>query len=1396
MTTYSEILTLLGSGNSVDLPDDEASITLEQAISLADAGVSFDEGDVLTIADTAANLQQIDDGGIAKISTLGVSLIKATDSEMTLSLSQVNALAAADIGAGYSSGEYGWSSDSDTQVAATSSTYDSNVTALKAGGYVVTWSSYDSSQSGYTNYFEILNSDGSVAVEPTVISNTSSNNGWASVETTALDNGGFALVWTDFTTSKIKLATYSADGVSDVAMDVGDATSSQSYYSYNEITALPDGNLVVTWSNYGKDGSGYGVYMKILDASGDEVLAETRVNNHTSNSQYNQTVTPLENGSFAVVWTSTGQDGGDEGVYMKVYSADGAEILGETRVNDYTTSTQYLPRIVALADGGFSVTWSSYNQDGSGYGVYTKVYDDSGSVVLQETRVNDTTEGDQYWSDVTPLAKGGFVATWMGYDASSNYEIFGKQYAADGSTVTAEFQVSVGSNSYDYFPSVLALSNGGYAVAWYTLGSSGWMPIVQVYDEDGNAVGDAMPVSVAHPATDLGYGYGEDYGVNLVELDNGGIVVAWGSSDGIYTQTFEIGVEPASLSEPAETIENLSPSDIADLIELGVKTIHVTDAGDVTLSTDLATSLIGITGLKILEASSVTVSAEGGALDDFSAADIAKLGAMGVTAMDATDDATTLSLDQADAYVSAAIAFADGDVVTVQMASTDLAELDATAIANLTEAGVDVFDLTDDAVTLSTTGAQILVDAGVTFADGDVITVSGTAADLDAFIAAYIEGDATIVDMFDVTDDGQVTLDVAGWRALSDLGAAFSEDDSIVIADGWEGLAELTPDDIDDLVDFGVDAITFTGGSTNIDGDVIQQMALKGLAFTEDAETVVRMTVNADDISGLTTDDISALAAVNIDAFFVEEDASVTLDQVDALTDSGLSIYSTGSLALAITVTEAQSFDATTADKGEAIGVNALQISDTAAQIATLTSLSSDVLATIERATLNVDGGQGAFTLAEASGLIDAGFTFVDGNTITATVTLAEAQALETATSDALDAAGVDIIRLEAAPEEIKALTTTEIAALGAAGVDMVDLDPDRVLLSAAQIAAFADAGVTFSDGDTVVDYTPLQLNADSAKASEHAVAKVNVGANDMLTDGFELDITEAVVSSGDGVVTINDDGTLSVAYAGPDIDGSDKAVVKVTYTATDGEMSSTAELSVTFTATAEDGDDIIGTPKSEKLTGTSAGERIFGLAGNDVIYGYGGDDKMYGDTGNDTLFGGAGDDSLFGDEGKDRLVGGEGDDRLIGGADADRLFGDTGNDTLDGGKGEDKVYGGDGNDKLYGGTGADIVSGDAGNDTLTGGAGSDRLSGGAGADTFVFVDEIGSHREVVTDFQASGAAQDVIDLSDFDLASFKALQQLMDQNGDDVVIAIEPGEKIVLKDVDIGDLARSDFLL
>jgi Ca2+-binding RTX toxin-like protein len=1551
---------------AIDATDNAVTFTVAQALALDDAGISFADDDVITISDTAENIEAMDADDIAALAGLSVSQIKATNGALTLTLAQINALAAADISAGYSSGEYSWASDSDTQLADTSSAYDTDLTALTGGGYVATWSVYDSTLGGYVNYFQILNSDGSTAGEPQTISETTSENGWGATATTALADGGFAIVWTDASTGAITLNTYSADGVSEAVVTVGDL-STKNYYSYNEVSALPNGNLVVTWSDYSKDGSGFGVYMKILDATGAEVLAATQVNDYTTSDQYNQKVTPLENGSFAVVWTSNGQDGGGDGVYMKVYSAAGAEILGETLVNDYTADEQTYPRITALADGGFAVTWSSYGQDGDSYGIYTKVYDADGVVVMDETRINDTTNGQQYWSDITALADGGFATTWMSYsyDSSSStyaYDIFTKRYNADGEAIATEFQVSVASNVYDLYPSVLALSNGGYAVAWYALDSSyNWMPTLQIFDENGEPIGEPMSVSDQHSATDMFYGNGGEIGVNLVELEDGSIVAVWGSSDGVYSQTFEMGLVAASLSEPAATVSALTASDVADLIELGVTTINVTDAGDVTLPDDIASALIAIDGLTINDAASVTVSGTGDALDDFSVDDIAKLDAIGVTTMDASDNAISISLAQANAYATGAMTFAAGDTVTVTLSAEDFADLDADDLADLDAVGVDLFDLSDDAATLTLTQAAELSALAIGFADGDAITISDTGDNLAALTTDTISdlGDLGATRL-DASDDA-VTFSISQLSALNDAGIALTDSDTVTLSDTAANLSELGGDDASMSADFGVNTIvvsdngavslgaaaastlseiaglaitgassvTVTGAGTAIadfDSDDIPALADLGVTaidVTGDAisitlaqanaydahdigfasDDVVTVTLAATELAALDTDSLAELDTLGADVFdltenaatltlseaaeltaaniaFADDDvitildsganlAALTTDTISDLKDLGVSVidasdeavsFSLAQLAalddadIALTAADTVTLSDTAAALSElsaddatmlaAFGVDTITVSDkgavslgaaaaatlsqisglaiTDASSVTVTGSSAEIgdfdaddiaaLSTLGVTALDVTGDAITLSLAQAEAYVAAGIAFAGDDTVITSVTLSEAQSLDD--SAALEAAGVDIIALDASASDIKALTTSEIAALGTAGVDRVNIDPDRVLLSAAQIAAFSAAGIAFHESDTVVEYTALQLKKDTATATEHATATVDVAANDIVTEGFEIDVTKAVVSSGAGAVTLNDDGTLSVTYAGKDIDGSDTAVVKVTYTATDGETTKTAQLSVTFTATAENGDSIIGTPKADTLNGTSAGEKIWGRASNDVIHGHGGADTLYGEAGNDTLYGESGDDTLSGGDGADTLSGGAGADTLSGGDGKDGLNGGLGNDTLKGGDGADTLAGGDGNDMLYGNDDDDRLLGGAGNDTLRGGmgddtvlggsgkdrfllgAGNDTVTGGTGVDTFVFIQDNGKNRDTITDFDASGSDHDVIDVSSFDIASFKALKAMMDDSGKDVVISLPHRETVVLKGVDIDDLSRSDFLL
>src|ERR1051326_1420451 len=92
----------------------------------------------------------------------------------------------------------------------------------------------------------------------------------------------------------------------------------------------------------------------------------------------------------------------------------------ETRVNTTTASDQIIPAVAALGDGGYVVTWTRYDQDGSGGGIHAQRYNASGNTVGDETRVNTTTGDTQEQPSVAPLADGGYVVTWMsdGQDGS------------------------------------------------------------------------------------------------------------------------------------------------------------------------------------------------------------------------------------------------------------------------------------------------------------------------------------------------------------------------------------------------------------------------------------------------------------------------------------------------------------------------------------------------------------------------------------------------------------------------------------------------------------------------------------------------------------------------------------------------------------------------------------------------------------------------------------------------------------------------------------------------------------------------------------------------------------------------------------------------------------------
>ncbi len=237
---------------------------------------------------------------------------------------------------------------------------------------------------------------------------------------------------------------------------------------------LNDGGFVVTWSSNGQDGSGYGVYAQRYDAAGAAVGSEFQVNTTTTTNQRYSSVAPLNDGGFVVTWSSYLQDGSNYGIYAQRYDAAGAAVGSELQVNTTTSDEQQYSSVAPLNDGGFVVTWTSFGQDGSNYGVYAQRYDAAGSAAGTELQVNTYTTSNQWYSSVAPLNDGGFVVTWSSFGQDGDgYGIYAQRYDAAGAAVGTEFQVNTTTTSSQRYSSVAPLNDGGFVVTWSSLDQDG-----------------------------------------------------------------------------------------------------------------------------------------------------------------------------------------------------------------------------------------------------------------------------------------------------------------------------------------------------------------------------------------------------------------------------------------------------------------------------------------------------------------------------------------------------------------------------------------------------------------------------------------------------------------------------------------------------------------------------------------------------------------------------------------------------------------------------------------------------------------------------------------------------------------------------------------------------------
>ncbi|WNK60504.1 Ig-like domain-containing protein (plasmid) [Pantoea agglomerans] len=426
-----------------------------------------------------------------------------------------------------------------------------DVITLNDGSIVVFWDSSDSGTSGSdirAVHYRVDAATGTLTLVGSgdfIVNSYTSGKQYKPVGV-ALDDGGYLLIWgseggdgdgsaiyaqrfdaNDNRVGREFLVNTTTSGNQGTGGDSVDAT-----HIFDAVLTA-DGSVYVTWQSDNVDGSGTGIEGIVIDVDA-AFYSEYTVNTTTTGAQTVSSVASLPDGGAIVVWQSASGDGSGSCVKGQLLDAKGQPVGAEFTVNTTTAGDQITPQVTVLSDGTFQVVWSTDSGahiKGQGY---TYSYDGAGNVngVVTngaEYNVDSSTAASKMRVPViTSLEDGGYLVVWEA-SLNGNWTVYGRQYDANGTPVTAETVLAtttLNANAiipeWEPLPSVTTLENGQVAIT-YAIKATGYDVGVSVYDPSTHAVTGSFVANQTLTNNQASSA--------VSALQNGNYVVTWDSND-------------------------------------------------------------------------------------------------------------------------------------------------------------------------------------------------------------------------------------------------------------------------------------------------------------------------------------------------------------------------------------------------------------------------------------------------------------------------------------------------------------------------------------------------------------------------------------------------------------------------------------------------------------------------------------------------------------------------------------------------------------------------------------------------------------------------------------------------------------------------------------------------
>ena len=360
----------------------------------------------------------------------------------------------------------------ETQVNATSTLSQQNPSAAMEsnGDFIIVWEHNSGLDvTGYEIYARRYNADGTAKdTEFQVNSSVTGDQRFPSIASDT--DGNFIVVWMSRTsiTGGWEIAGQRFDDAGNtVGGELVIQDDSTGHQKQPSVAMAPDGGFTLTWMRTTANGHTSSIQARQYSSS-DIAGSSFQVNSSLAENPADPHIAMDGSGNFNIVWQTEDLIGTGLAISCQRYLSDGTAVGGETTVNSTTADNQQEPSIAMDSAGNYVVSWTSFDQDDFAGGIVAQRFSAAGSPLGSEFNVSSAASVSQDHSDVNCTSEGSFSISWDSYDQDgSRSGVYLQAYASDGTPIGPEKQVNTRITDFQQFPAIVrANDDQDYVICW------------------------------------------------------------------------------------------------------------------------------------------------------------------------------------------------------------------------------------------------------------------------------------------------------------------------------------------------------------------------------------------------------------------------------------------------------------------------------------------------------------------------------------------------------------------------------------------------------------------------------------------------------------------------------------------------------------------------------------------------------------------------------------------------------------------------------------------------------------------------------------------------------------------------------------------------------------------